>query len=119
MVDTGFMVPDTKLDRFAANYSRTADKKLVLIDDPERSGYRKMPSFLSGGGGLVSTTYGPPLFDPASLDATIHHLGHVFNAASRGGYEPEPPSSGGPSTSTRSGPRVAGARKRPSTPSKS
>jgi CubicO group peptidase (beta-lactamase class C family) len=56
MVDTGFTVPDTKIDRFAANYSRTADKKLVLIDDPDRSGYRKMPSFLSGGGGLVSTT---------------------------------------------------------------
>lgn len=34
-------------------------------------------------GGLVSTTYAPPLFDPASLDATVHHLGHVFNAATR------------------------------------
>jgi CubicO group peptidase (beta-lactamase class C family) len=56
MVDTGFMVPDSKIGRFAANYSRTPDKKLVLIDDPERSGYRKMPTFLSGGGGLVSTT---------------------------------------------------------------
>jgi CubicO group peptidase (beta-lactamase class C family) len=56
MVDTGFTVPDTKINRFAANYSRTADKKLVLIDDPERSGYRKLPTFLSGGGGLVSTT---------------------------------------------------------------
>jgi len=56
MVDTGFMVPDTKIGRFAANYSRTPDKKLVLIDDPDRSGFRKMPTFLSGGGGLVSTT---------------------------------------------------------------
>jgi len=56
MVDTGFMVPDTKIDRFAANYARTPDKKLALIDDPERSGFRKLPSFLSGGGGLVSTT---------------------------------------------------------------
>ncbi|HEX2384064.1 MAG TPA: serine hydrolase [Acidimicrobiales bacterium] len=56
MVDTGFMVPDTKIDRFAANYSRTPDKKLALIDDPDRSGYRKLPTFLSGGGGLVSTT---------------------------------------------------------------
>jgi CubicO group peptidase (beta-lactamase class C family) len=56
MVDTGFMVPESKLDRLATNYSRTADKKLVVIDDPERSGFRKMPTFLSGGGGLVSTT---------------------------------------------------------------
>ena len=27
----------------------------MLIDDPERSGFRRMPTFLSGGGGLVST----------------------------------------------------------------
>ena len=26
------------------------------VDDPDRSGFRKMPTFLSGGGGLVSTT---------------------------------------------------------------
>ncbi len=46
-------------------------------------------------GGLVSTTYGPPLFDPASLDATIHHLGYVYNAAIRNPpLAPPPPSSG-------------------------
>lgn len=45
-------------------------------------------------GGLVSTTYGPPLFDPASLDATIHHLGHVFNAVTRKKDASEPPPSG-------------------------
>jgi CubicO group peptidase (beta-lactamase class C family) len=56
MRDTGFMVPDAKVDRFAACYRRDASKKLVLVDDPQRSGYRKEPSFLSGGGGLVSTT---------------------------------------------------------------
>lgn len=56
MVDTGFMVPDDKIDRLSANYTRTADKRLVLVDDPERSGFRRMPTFLSGGGGLVSTT---------------------------------------------------------------
>ncbi len=56
MRDTGFMVPDANVDRFAACYRRDASKKLVLVDDPQRSGYRKEPSFLSGGGGLVSTT---------------------------------------------------------------
>ena len=56
MTDTGFMVPDDKVHRFAACYRRDASKKLVLIDDPQRSGYRSEPSFLSGGGGLVSTT---------------------------------------------------------------
>jgi CubicO group peptidase (beta-lactamase class C family) len=56
MADTGFMVPDDKVGRFAACYRRDADKKLTLVDDPQRSGYRQQPSFLSGGGGLVSTT---------------------------------------------------------------
>ena len=56
MSDTGFTVPDEKVDRFAACYRRDASKRLVLTDDPRRSGYRKEPSFLSGGGGLVSTT---------------------------------------------------------------
>jgi CubicO group peptidase (beta-lactamase class C family) len=56
MRDTGFWVPDDKVDRFAACYRRDASKKLVLADDPQHSGYREEPPFLSGGGGLVSTT---------------------------------------------------------------
>ncbi len=56
MVDTGFRVPDDQIDRFAACYKRDADKRLVLQDDPLDSRYRRQPSFLSGGGGLVSTT---------------------------------------------------------------
>ena len=56
MRDTGFSVPDTEIDRFAASYGRRRDKTLKLIDDPERSTYRRQPAFLSGGGGLVSTT---------------------------------------------------------------
>ncbi len=56
MTDTGFAVPDDKVSRFAACYRRDSAKKLVVVDDPERSGYRKQPSFLSGGGGLVSTS---------------------------------------------------------------
>ncbi|MBO0731777.1 MAG: beta-lactamase family protein [Acidimicrobiaceae bacterium] len=55
MVDTAFSVPDSKLGRFAANYGRSTKKELVLVDDPEQSAYRKQPTFLSGGGGLVST----------------------------------------------------------------
>ena len=56
MEDTGFTVPDDKVERFSANYARNAGKQLVLVEDPERSGYRKERAFLSGGGGLVSTT---------------------------------------------------------------
>jgi CubicO group peptidase (beta-lactamase class C family) len=55
MADTGFSVPDSEIDRFAANYGRRRDKSLALVDDPERSSYRRQPAFLSGGGGLVST----------------------------------------------------------------
>ncbi len=66
MKDTGFFVPADKVHRFAACYSadpkggmtfHAADRKgdLTLQDDPTTSAYLKPPSFLSGGGGLVST----------------------------------------------------------------
>ena len=54
MRDTGFVVADAQLPRFAANYERQADGSLKLIDGPERTQYREC-SFFSGGGGLVST----------------------------------------------------------------
>jgi CubicO group peptidase (beta-lactamase class C family) len=56
MVDTAFFVPDDKIERFAASYGRTSRKELKLLDDPRTSGYRREPTMLSGGGGLVSTT---------------------------------------------------------------
>jgi len=55
MVDTGFHVPEEKLDRFAACYERNRRKELRLQDDPHDSPYTKPPKFFSGGGGLVST----------------------------------------------------------------
>ena len=55
MVDTGFHVPDDKLDRFAANYTPTPDGGMQLIDDPETSPYRRPPGVEMGGGGLVGT----------------------------------------------------------------
>ena len=55
MRDTGFWVPDEKLDRFAANYSPQLLGGLREIDDPQTSAYRHRPRLLSGGGGLVST----------------------------------------------------------------
>jgi len=56
MTDTSFTVPREKLNRFAANYRRGPDKKLQLIEDPEKSTYLKEPTFFSGGGGLTGTT---------------------------------------------------------------
>ena len=55
MVDSGFSVPPDKVDRFAANYGRGAEKRLVLMDDPVSSAFLQEPVFLSGGGGLMST----------------------------------------------------------------
>ena len=55
MVDTGFVVPPEKLDRFAACYTRGPDKALRLEDDPVGSRYTRPRTFLSGGGGMVST----------------------------------------------------------------
>ena len=55
MVDTGFFVPEEKVDRFAACYERNRKKELRLQDDPRDSRYLSPPKFLSGGGGLVST----------------------------------------------------------------
>ena len=55
MVDTDFHVPAEKLSRFAANYTRTADGRLMLIDDPEKSIFGKQRQIASGGGGLTST----------------------------------------------------------------
>jgi CubicO group peptidase (beta-lactamase class C family) len=56
MHDTGFTVPDDKIDRFAAVYRRGRGKVLTLAEDPYASRFRTPPAMLSGGGGLVSTT---------------------------------------------------------------
>jgi CubicO group peptidase (beta-lactamase class C family) len=57
MGDTGFYVQEDDVDRLAALYTRNADKRLELLDDPETSPLRRSPSLLSGGGGLVGTTH--------------------------------------------------------------
>ena len=54
MVDTDFYVPPGKADRLAACYSLTP-KGVALQDDPRKSPFLTPPSFISGGGGLVST----------------------------------------------------------------
>ncbi len=65
MNDTDFHVPADKAHRLAACYSadqgsptfHAADRKgaLTLQDDPATSSFLSPPSFISGGGGLVST----------------------------------------------------------------
>ncbi len=55
MADTGFHVAEGARPRFAACYGRDGDKRLKRVDDPETSPFLSPPTFLSGGGGLVST----------------------------------------------------------------
>jgi len=55
MVDTAFYVPAGKIDRFATNYGPNPQGGLKPIDIPKKSRYTRMPTFFSGGGGLVST----------------------------------------------------------------
>ena len=55
MSDTGFVVDADRADRLAACYGRNRRKELVLVEDTERSAYLEPRTFLSGGGGLVST----------------------------------------------------------------
>jgi CubicO group peptidase (beta-lactamase class C family) len=56
MVDSGFTVRPSETARFAANYTRRADKSLRLIDDPlGDSPWVGDKTFFSGGGGMVST----------------------------------------------------------------
>jgi CubicO group peptidase (beta-lactamase class C family) len=54
MHDTGFVIREDQVPRFAANYLREASGTLTLLDDPGQSHYREC-TFFSGGGGLVST----------------------------------------------------------------
>jgi CubicO group peptidase (beta-lactamase class C family) len=56
MVDTGFWLNDEQLPRLAACYTRTPETRLLEIDPAASPVHAQPPAFLSGGGGLLSTT---------------------------------------------------------------
>jgi len=56
MNDTAFYVPETKKDRFAAVYTLGKDRKIKPSTSRSSRDFLTPPTFLSGGGGLVSTT---------------------------------------------------------------
>jgi CubicO group peptidase (beta-lactamase class C family) len=67
MNDTDFFVPAGKAGRFAACYA--AEKgSIKLQDDPATSSFLSPPSFISGGGGLCSTTADYLTFSRALLN---------------------------------------------------
>jgi CubicO group peptidase (beta-lactamase class C family) len=55
MTDTGFFVPREKQARFAANYYSDGKGRMIIRDDPAKSGYLHKAGLSSGGGGLVGT----------------------------------------------------------------
>ena len=55
MDDTGFVVPDAKIDRLTDCYAMAPGKGMLLYDAAESSAWRRPPTQLSGGGGLVSS----------------------------------------------------------------
>ncbi len=68
MVDTGFAVSEDSQERFAALYRYQLGGRPVLFDDPETSSYRRLRSYLSGAGGLVSTSADYLLFSQMLLN---------------------------------------------------
>jgi CubicO group peptidase (beta-lactamase class C family) len=54
MVDTGFALPEDKIDRMPSAYQPDADGALTLWEGPGGR-WRTMPAFASGGGGLAGT----------------------------------------------------------------
>ena len=56
MPDTGFQVPEAKLDRLPTCYGRDLVSGRIIVLDPARDGFAaRPPVFESGAGGLVST----------------------------------------------------------------
>ncbi len=56
MGDTFFAVPEGKIDRLTDCYTFVPGKGRVMYDRGAESAWSRSPRFLSGGGGLVSTT---------------------------------------------------------------
>jgi len=56
MPDTEFWVPEAKWSRLTTLYDRGPNDTIVRATGDAQDGYKTKPSFLSGAGGLVSTT---------------------------------------------------------------
>ncbi len=57
MPDTGFYVPEEKMDRLAQMYSPTEDGGLEIANKMMSRNFVRKPGLFSGGGGLVSTAH--------------------------------------------------------------
>jgi CubicO group peptidase (beta-lactamase class C family) len=55
MHETGFCVAEDQLGRLVSNYFKTPDDPMLRFDTPDPQRHCRLPRFLSGAGGLVST----------------------------------------------------------------
>ncbi|MCX5643355.1 MAG: serine hydrolase [Phycisphaerae bacterium] len=91
MTDTDFFVLPEKQARFASAHARSKQGTLIVTDTPTASKWSQKPTFLEGGGGLVSTASdyfrfsqmllnrgeldGVRLLSPTTVDfMTVNHL---------------------------------------------
>ena len=72
MSDTGFSVPDDRLDRFSTAYALDHDTGELVVDDFSHGTFRPGVAFESGGGGLVSTADDMLAFGSAMLAGGSH-----------------------------------------------
>ena len=103
MHDTGFFVPEEKMNRFAQMYTRDEQGLLEPSHPVMSRNFVKDPTLLSGGGGLVSTAadylrFCQMMLNGGELDGTrllsrktielmtVDHLGDISKGKRRNGY---------------------------------
>lgn len=72
MKDTGFYVPEEKLDRLPPCYGRDFSGNIVVLHEAGGGYYARPPGFESGGGGLVSTVDDLAAFGLMMLNKGAH-----------------------------------------------
>jgi len=83
MMDTGFSVPATTLDRLATSYAVNPDTgALDLYDEPNSGQWSRPPAFPSGAGGMVSTIDDYLAFGQMLLNKGKHGTARVLSRPS-------------------------------------
>lgn len=83
MKDTGFFVPEEKLDRFATSYIPNPETgALEVLDGVSDSQWGRSPAFPSGSAGLVSTVDDYLLFSRMLLNQGTHDGSTILSAES-------------------------------------
>ena len=73
MTDTGFFVPEDKLDRLTTAYRTDHETgELVVFDDAREGRFSRPPAFESGAGGLVSTVDDYVAFSKMMLNKGVY-----------------------------------------------